>query len=346
MTFQQIQSLASGGDFPGAPHPAECVETHISWLILTPDFAFKIKKPVRLAFLDFSTPEKRAFCCAEELRLNARLAPDMYLDVLPVCEKPDGSLKIGNAAAGEQAVDSAVRMKRMDNSRQMDLLLAQNAVTEQDMSDMARLLAPFHRSVVLLPGQAPYRSGDNLSDFEDLFHLKKDIVRCIGREAEPILEHWKNLVENFLQRCEPRLHERVQAGFRVDGHGDLHGRNIFLLPQGPVVFDCIEFNPHFRQVDVLSELAFLCMDLDAGGHHELAESFMRYYLALWRCIENAEDEHIFVYFKGYRANVRLKVALLALQQHPNTALEKDADTYWALLKRYMETLEQFLRPVR
>ncbi|HOY07244.1 MAG TPA: AAA family ATPase [Saprospiraceae bacterium] len=346
MSFQQIQSLASGGQFPGASQPVECVETHISWLILTPDYAFKIKKPIRLAFLDFSTPEKRAFCCAEEVRLNARLAPEMYLDVLPVCKQPDDTLKIGTATVYEYVIDYAVRMKRMDNSRQMDLLLQQNAVTEKDMADMAQLLAPFHRSVVLLPEQAPYRPDDNRADFEDLFLLKKEILRLFGPQAGPTLDRWKNLVENFLERCEPRLHERVKTGFRVDGHGDLHGRNIFLLPQGPLVFDCIEFNPHLRQIDVLSELAFLCMDLDAGGHHELSEAFMRYYLALWPCIENAEDEHIFVYFKAYRANVRLKVALLGLEQHSDTTGEKDAKTYWALLEKYLEKVEQFIAPAR
>jgi len=126
---------------------------------------------------------------------------------------------------------------------------------------------------------------------------------------------------------------RVQT--RAFGYGDLHARNIFLLPEGPVVFDCIEFNTHFRQLDVLSDLAFLCMELDAGQHHELAEVFMDAYLKHWRCIEHQEDEQLFLYFKAYRANVRLKVALMELEQHRTDALVATAKLYWDLLGRYL-----------
>ena len=337
MTSQQIKALTDKGRFPGPATPVEWVETYISWVLLTPAYAFKIKKPVQFPFLDFSTPEKRKFYCNEEVRLNRRLAPDMYLDVLPVCGRPDGSLEISEDTT-ETPLDYAVWMKRMDNHRQMDRLLHENAVTTNDMSEMAHMLARFHQSAIIPGNAAPYKPGDNRADFDDLFRLEAVAARILGAGAIVTLGAWRQKVGDFLDRHETRLHARADTGFWVDGHGDLHARNIFLLPEGPVVFDCIEFNTHFRQLDVLSDLAFLCMELDAGRHHELAEAFMDAYLKHWRCIGHSEDEQLFLYFKAYRANVRLKVALMELEQHRTDALVATAKLYWDLLDRYMAQL--------
>lgn len=333
MTSEQVQNIVVHGRFPGNASGAELQETHISWIILTPEFAFKMKKPVLFSFLDFSTLEKREFYCREELRLNRRLAPDMYLDVLPIALSADGMLEIG--VPNSPPIDFAVHMKRMNDSRQMDKLLLQNAVYPSDMQALAALLAPFHQSVALPAKEAPYRPDDNRADFDDLFQLEDVCVQLFGSKAITTLATWRDTVGRFLDVHEPRLFTRAEAGFWVEGHGDLHGRNIFLLPEGPVVFDCIEFNPHFRKLDVLNDLAFLCMDLDAGGHHELEKAFMDAYLQHWACIENPEDRRLFQYFKAYRANVRLKVTLIAWQQDSTEALEKTAETYWSLLKRYM-----------
>ncbi|MBK8194253.1 MAG: phosphotransferase [Lewinellaceae bacterium] len=338
MTAEQIQSIIKGSRFPGPKAPVTLIETHISWVILTPAFAFKIKKPLQLAFLDFSTLEKRAFYCGEELRLNRRLASDMYLDVLPVCLTKDGQPEIRPAAKGEAPVDFAVAMKRMDNDRQMDKLLRRNGVTAGDIEALAKMLVRFHRSVVLSGNGVSDRAASNRDDFNDLFTLKKAAERLLGAGAGAQFDAWQQQVGTFLDKHRERLQQRAQAGFWVDGHGDLHARNIFLLPEGPLAFDCIEFSEHFRQGDILNELAFLCMDLDAGGHHELAEAFMTAYLREWPCIEGPEDALLFLYFKAYRANVRLKVALLESEQHRSTALEQTAQTYWALLKRYLGQL--------
>ncbi|MEI6411841.1 MAG: hypothetical protein WCR52_20790, partial [Bacteroidota bacterium] len=332
MTSEQVQKIVAQRRFPGDTSSVDLIETHISWIILTPEFAFKMKKPVQFSFLDFSTLEKREFYCQEELRLNRRLAPDMYLDVLPIDLNANETPEIGLQTG--PPIDFALRMKRMDDRREMDKLLLQNAVAPSDMQALAALLAPFHQSVVLSAKEAPYKPGDNRSDFDDLFQLEDACVQLFGKEAITTLKTWRNTVDIFLDAHEPRLHARAESGFWVDGHGDLHGRNIFLLPEGPVVFDCIEFNPHFRKLDVLNDLAFLCMDLDAGGHLELEKAFMDAYLQHWACIESPEDWRLFQYFKAYRANVRLKVALIAWQQHGTEALEKTAAVYWDLLGRY------------
>ena len=337
MITEQIQYIVDYHRFPGAKTPVKLLETHISRVILTPDFAFKIKKPVHFSFLDFSTVEKRAFFCNEEVRLNRRLAPEMYLGVLPVTLAEDGFPEIGNETG--EPIDFVVWMKRMDEARQMDLLLHENAVSTAEMEVLAKMLAQFHGSVTIPAPETSYRAGDNRTDFEDLFQLQSECAALFGPAATALLDMWRKKVGQFLDKHEPRLHDRATSGFWVDGHGDLHGRNIFLLPGGPVVFDCIEFNAHFRKSDILNELAFLCMDLDAGGHHELEKSFMNAYLRDWKCIENEEDAQLFQYFKAYRANIRLKVTLMEWQQHKTVELEKKAEVYWHLLEHYLKNLQ-------
>ncbi len=329
MTNEQIHQLLSDQRFPGATAPARLVETHISWVILTPDFAFKIKKPVQLDFLDFSTLEKRRFYCAEELRLNRRLAPAMYLDVLPIGTEM-GQPMLGSASP--PIVDYALQMRRMDEQRQMDLLLAKNQVTSAHLDALASQLADFHQQAVLHDPDA-YHPGDYRKDFEDLYHEEKDAVQWLGPEVTAHFTTWRAQIPAFLQAHATRLRARLEQGFWVDGHGDLHTRNIFLT-ETPVIFDCIEFNPHFRRLDVLNELAFLCMDLEAREHPALAQDFMAAYRHIWEVQPAPEDALLFLFFKAYRANIRLKVQLLELRQHQNGELLASARRYWLLLKDY------------
>ena len=334
MNTQQIHDILLSGQFSGAKEPAEVVETHISWVILTPDFAFKIKKPVQFDFLDFSTFEKRRFYCGEELRLNRRLAPGMYLGVLPI-GTVNGRPAIG--AMSPPLLDYAVWMRRMDEQCQMDLLLAKNQVTETQMEELARQLAAFHRrSIIHAP--SVYCPGDYLKDFEDLYHEEKDAVQWLGPDALEQFRLWKEQIPVFLDLHAKRLKTRFEKGFWVDGHGDLHARNIFLL-DAPVVFDCMEFNPHFRRLDVLNDLAFLCMDLEARGHPELALHFLKAYRQIWEITPEPEDALLFLFFKAYRANIRLKVSLLELRQHERADLLESVRGYWGLLKNYCNLLQ-------
>lgn len=335
MTAEQIKSLVANRRFPHSASKVELKETHISWVLLTPEWVYKIKKPVRFSFLDFSTLEQRRHFCLEELRLNRRLAPDMYVDVVAVELGADGIPAIRPEA--ENPLDYAVRMLRMDDSRQMDLLLSRNEVTVEHMRQLAVLLAEFHQQQVLTEN-VPYAPGDNRADFDDLFTLTPVVAQRFGAETAQGFAGRQIVIDDFLNRHEVRLHERALSGFWVEGHGDLHARNIFLLPEGPLVFDCIEFDPHFRRLDVLNDLAFLCMDLEAGGHAELAEVFMQEYKTHWACLVTPEDADLLVYFKAYRANVRLKVALLQLKESPDNALMDIARTYLALLGRYVDQL--------
>ncbi|MCS6928681.1 MAG: phosphotransferase [Saprospiraceae bacterium] len=335
MTSEQIRDIIAQRAYPGSEEAVQLVETHISWLLLTPTYAFKIKKPLQFSFLDFSTLEKRHYYCQQEVFLNRRLAPDLYLGVLTVSADKDGFLSIRPYEEQFLLLDYVVWMHRLDNSRQMDRLLAQNAVKPCDLEALAKQLAQFHRRQVLVGADM---AGETIvrykADFEDLFAQESIARQLFGDEVEMYFEQLRQQERRFLSKHQHRLSERTCLGFWVDGHGDLHSRNIFLLPTGPVVFDCIEFSPHLRQLDVLNELAFLSMDLEARGHSSLAQVFIRAYQRHWRCIENAEDEQIFQYFKTYRANVRLKVALLQWAQEPTPETEQAARQYWQLLRRY------------
>ncbi|MBL7809962.1 MAG: hypothetical protein JNN28_19220 [Saprospiraceae bacterium] len=334
MNSELLHRLVQLGQFPGPATGVSVVETHISWIILTDQYAFKLKKPVQFDFLDFSTLALRKFYCAEEFRLNSRLAPQMYIGVLPVT--------IHGIGANEgEVVDVALQMHRMDNRFEMDKMLVQGKVTERHMEALAAQLAAFHQKHQL-PADHHYRPDEDIHDFSDLFTFEEDLFALLCPDAATVLSSWKKAVPAFLEAQSPHLESRLVNGFWVDGHGDLHSRNIFLPEAGePVIFDCIEFNPHLRQTDVLNELAFICMDLEFHGREDLSEVFLEAYGRHWLCFERLEDDLLFTYFKAYRANVRLKVTLLGLRQHPTEEQVRVARSYWALLKRYMLDLVGF-----
>lgn len=333
MTTEQVKSIVASGAFPGQKTPAEWVETHISWVILSPEYAFKIKKPVMLGFVDFSTPELRKFYCQEELRLNRRLAPDLYLAVLPI--GGTGARPV-IGATGTPALDHALQMRRMDSRRQMDILLNEGQVTPRHMEDLAAILSVFHRGAVLreVPG---YHPAAHWADFAELYRYGKDLEDRLGSSAPLVLQQWRSRLPEFLEQHSERFQERIRQGFWVDGHGDLHARNIF-LPTGslPVVFDCLEFSAYFRHSDILNELAFLCMDLEARGRPDLSTHFLKAYRQHWEVFPAPEDHTIFRFFKAYRANVRLKVALIELRQRETAKLNRQVERYWALLNEYLD----------
>jgi hypothetical protein len=332
MKAKQVQDIVARHALPGSPEDTTLIETHISWVILTHEFAFKIKKPLKLHFLNFSTLALRHYYCLEELRLNRRLAPAMYLDVLPIGPE-NGLLTIG--AGTPPIADYCVQMRRMDNSRQMDLLLGQGAVSPTDMQHLAALLARFHRKH-RLQESVHIDMDSEIKDFADLFTLKDTLLAMLGGETEPVLTAMERQVRDFLEGHLLRLRARAASGFWVDGHGDLHTRNIMLCPD-PVVFDCIEFNPHLRRLDVLNELAFLCMDLECRKRPDLATVFMEAYQTHWAVVNEQEDALLFRYFKLYRANVRLKVTALQWQQHGSESLRETGLNYWKYMAGFADT---------
>jgi uncharacterized protein len=305
MTQQQIEVLSNEGIFPDG-NCEELIETHASWVILTQKFAFKIKKPVKFSFLDFSTLALRKHACEEEVRLNRRLT-DIYLEAVPVFF--DGK-KYGIGTAGE-TVEFAVQMQRVDHGRQMDLLLKKGLVKDSDIEAIAEQLAVFHQNARVV--KQPFDEAAAKADFADLSSVSKVLTENVDENFETWIIDWIELAAAVLKKLAWRFGERVEENFVRDGHGDLHARNIFLLEK-PVIFDCIEFNEHFRVNDVLSELAFLAMDLKRFGRKDFKGILIKKYSETFPCFQKPEDYVIFQYFLLYRATVRLKVAGLQLKE--------------------------------
>lgn len=335
MTAPQIQILLQQGLIEGNKEQPQLVETHISWVIMCSRYVYKIKKPVQYSFLDFSTIEKRKYYCGREVALNARLTSGMYIGVLPVYDN-NGMYHLGGSQCGV-VIDYAVQMVRMDSSRQMDILLQQHKVTNEDMVQLAEKIADFHRSAQII---IPTNVLDIEDKFRDIGNEANWLAENINQEAATVIKHCITVSDAFMERKRNLLTARSKAGFFRDGHGDLHSRNIFLLPQ-PVPYDCIEFNDEYRQMDVLNDVAFLCMDLEAFDMPQLATIFMATYNQVFPCMQTPADEKLFVYYKAYRANIRAKVNSLRARSLTGVARKTaltDAAKYIALMHGYMQQL--------
>lgn len=290
-------------------HPVsriELLETHISWVILTGPFAYKIKKPVNLGFLDFSTLEKRRHYCEEELRLNRRLAPQIYLAVIPLCGTPQQP-RFGDDS---EAIEFAVKMCQFPQSAQLDRMLQQGSLQNVHLDAIAEAVANFHQEVANPAGTKDYGEprqvwhpvAENFDQIRER-ETNKDNTRLLDR-----LYHWSR--SNY-EKLTPVLLQRREDGFVRECHGDLHLRNIAWFEESPVIFDCIEFNPALRWIDVMSDLAFLFMDLIDRDQSLLA------YRLLDRYLEVTGDYAglaLLPFYFVYRAIVRAKVDRIRLSQ--------------------------------
>lgn len=336
MTKEQIDLLQTKGKFPEFSGRPGFIETHISWILLCDHVVYKIKKPLLYSFLDFSTLEKRKYYCDREIVLNKRLTENIYLDVQPVRKIP-GGFYTGNEEPGE-IIEYAVRMKKMDSSRQMDLLLLNNKVTTSDIQNLAKKIAIFHKKSEII-----YEKDlmDIQKKFADLENEKDFLKEGLNMQGDKIISQAITTSNAFMNDSRALLANRQKAGFFRDCHGDLHSRNIFLLPD-PQPFDCIEFNDDLRQIDVLNEVAFLCMDLDAFNRQDLSDLFLNYYNQYFNSMNTVEDHRLFIYYKSYRANVRAKVNSLRARSAANNTERQlclaETDKYLKLMDHYMDTL--------
>lgn len=330
MNRENINRLINNGSFPLETDSVDLIETHISWVIICDDFVYKIKKPIKYSFLDFSTLEKRKFYCEREVELNNRLTKNIYLGVLPV-KKVASKFFIGNDEG--EVVDYAVNMQKLPADKRMDKLLSTNKISGADIKNLVVKICSFHRQTNII-----YKK--NVLEMQQLFNdiltqenfLQKNL-NCGGLITDAV-----HSSDKFLKQHHLLLEKRIIDGFVRDGHGDLHSRNIFLLPE-PVPFDCIEFNDGLRQIDVLNEIAFLCMDLEALGRQDLADLFFIEYNKLFLIARNEEEKRLFFYYKAYRANIRAKINSLRAKDATNEHGKKEAlsvaNKYLLLMQNYM-----------
>ena len=291
------------------PHPVQAVrliETHCAWVLLTGEFAYKIKKPVNFGFLDFSTLEKRRFYCEEEIRLNRRFAPQIYLDVVAI----GGSEQQPKIAGGEAALEYAVRMRQFADGGLLSQLAEQGRLEPAHIDQLVEAIGRFHQSAEhAAPGSACGEPGHIHHWIRENFqHIRPALDEAPDIEQLQRLEQWS---EQERQRIDTLLTKRRRDGFVRECHGDLHLGNITLIDGQVTPFDCIEFNPELRWIDVQSETAFLIMDLDDRGYRGFAHRFLNLYLQF---TGDYAGLGVLRYYLVYRALVRAKVAMLRRAQ--------------------------------
>jgi len=325
-----IQALADPGIYPHRPDEVEHVQTHISHVFLAGPYVYKLKKAVRFPFLDFSTPALRRKFCAEEVRLNRRLCPGVYLGVVPVTRSADGRFRLRGRG---KAVEHVVRMRRLPADRMLTRLLAAGGVTGEMMDALARTMAAFHAEVPTGPKIAAHATPDALLErwAEEARAVAPFVGSLLRAEDHEILADFGPA---FVRQHAALLRAR-QAGGRIrEGHGDLHAEHVcFLdapvaaapglppLPPGIYVFDCIEFSEAFRRNDVASEIAFLAMDLESLDHPSLARRFVTAYV---EATGDVAIPMLLPFYACYRAIVRGKVEGLESREREVDAAEREA----------------------
>ena len=323
----QVQELAG-------KQGAELIQTHISWVLIGKEEVFKIKKPVKFSFLDFSSLDRRKMFCDEEVRLNRRLSPDVYLGVVPIIDA-GGALSFGEAGGpgGKgKILDYAVRMKKLDRGRMMDRLIKQGMLGKADVEALARIVADFHDKAEVVKDDfgSPALVWSQAADLASHRGTIEKACR-LGKWVDDILSR----SERFVKGNDALFRERVKGGRIRDCHGDLHTRNVF-FQDGVRVFDCIEFSRDFRCIDVASDIAFMAMDLDYLGREDLSKAFVDEYVSR---SGDSGVEALLPFYKCYRANVRAKIA--AIEWGMGGEKEEDRqgiDRYTLLAAKYARGL--------
>ncbi len=302
-------------------HPTQSIrliETHISWVFLTGKYVYKLKKPVRLPFLDFSTLEQRRFFCEEELRLNRRLAPELYVDVVPI-----GGSANAPILGQKPAIEYAVKLRQFADGSRLDEHLASTGIPAADIIRLAESIAKFHGS---LPATREFGSADAIVDvvMTNVDETRQALDSPAHAEDLEALRAW--LTRNCEELAQS-LAERHASGAIRECHGDLHLENLAYWEDRIVAFDALEFEPAFRCIDVLDEVAFLVMDFEARGQTGLAYEFLNRYLEVGGDYAGLP---VFRLYLVHRALVRAKVAEIKLMQHPDEkeGISEIADRYF------------------
>lgn len=297
-----LAAMLESGFYPHMPAEVSHRETHISHLFFAGELVYKVKKPVRFSFLDYSTLSRRRFFLEEELRLNLRLAPRVYLEVLPISFVGD-RWRLRSEA---NPVEYVLVMRRLPAGRMLDFLLARDYVTAEMMRALAETLAPFHAKATTgddiaasgLPEAIGSLWQENLSD------IRPFVGKLLDGET---FETFADFGARFIAKHRALLTRRVRERRIREVHGDLHCQHVCFAPAGIQIFDCIEFSQRLRSCDIASEIAFLLMDMEFRGARELAGCFLGRYLEL---VDDPEIPILLPFYKCHRALVRGKVAAL------------------------------------
>jgi uncharacterized protein len=330
---QVIDALFKPEAYPQEPGKIELIQTHISFVFLTKNYVYKIKKAVNFGFLDFSTLEKRRFFCEKELELNRRLCPDIYLEVISINKSNDITI------AGEgETVEYALKMKRLPQENIMTLLLKQDKVDRKIIDEIAKIVAQFHSQA---------KTNPEISQFGSLKIVKTNwdenftqTIKYINQTIpQPQFQFIQTKINDFMEKNHPLFESRIADGRIRDCHGDLHSGNIFITDK-ICIFDAIEFNDRFRYSDVAADVAFLAMDLGFQQKSDLADYFINRYLAYSK---DQTLRQLLSFYKCYRAYIRGKVISFKLDDADIKAEEKqdaiaEAGAYFKLAAEYAKKL--------
>jgi aminoglycoside phosphotransferase family enzyme len=326
------KALLNPAVYPDKLEEVKFIETHISLLFLTGNYVYKVKKPVDFGFLDFTSLEKRKYFCEQEVKLNRRLSPKIYLGVVEITREGD---RISLGSKGE-LVEYAVKMKQIPEESLMNKLLERRQVTPRMIEAISEKLVKFYFDA---------ETNDSINSFAKPERIKQDtdenfeqtqkyIGVTISRE---VYEEVKKRTNDFFRTKEEIFYQRIDSDRIRDCHGDLRLEHIF-WDEEISIFDCIEFNERFRYTDVAADIAFLAMDLDYRGREDLSEHLIRAYVG-----ESGDHEltEVLDFYKCYRAFVRGKVESFQLDD-PNISDEKKeearnrAQKYFALSQKYAQ----------
>jgi aminoglycoside phosphotransferase family enzyme len=300
---EKLAFLAQAGSYPEGTSRVDAMETHMSWVFLTDHHAYKIKKPVRYDFLDFSTLQARRLDCEKEMRLNRRLAASVYLDVVPVTLEPDGALKLNGAG---ETVEWLVKMRRLSDDDRLDTVMGKRHLRPEEREAVAILLANFYvHATPVSTDPATYRRKYEKQIKEctaDLLALGDDHTKAAARRVSETL--WE-----FVRRDGALLDARAKAERIIEGHGDLRPEHVF-LETPPVIIDCLEFSRFFSDLDPAEELSYLAMECELLDGQGIGDALFRVYTA---ASGDTPPPILLDFYKAYRAFVRAKLAICHLK---------------------------------
>jgi uncharacterized protein len=277
-TFPRLIQQMFQPDFYPHPvqEPIQLLQTHISYVFLTGEYAYKVKKPVNFGFLDFTTLEKRCYFCHEELRLNRRLSPDLYLTVLPII-KSAGEYKFGTEGAVQSVADYALQMQQFPQEMLLSQLFQDGKLTPEIVQKLAKQVAAFHISAITNPEVTAYGSVASVQQVDTNNQtISADFIGTTQTQLQ--LEETRAFTTQFFEQHADWFVQRQANGKIRECHGDLHLNNVCFYQDKIQIFDCIEFNQEFRNIDVIYDVAFLVMDLEFRGRIDLANLLLNTYL--------------------------------------------------------------------
>jgi aminoglycoside phosphotransferase family enzyme/predicted kinase len=324
-----IESLSHGRAYHHPVEDLRVLDTHISWVVLTGSFAYKIKKPIKLDFLDYSTLEKRRHYCELELELNRRWAPGIYLDVVPI----SGSFEAPEVGGAGSPIEYAVKMHQFPQSAQLDEQLAAGLLDDDDMFDLAETVARIHAAVPTYQAVTAdsFLAATRQAMLDNFDYLQE------GTDADAI-QRLLSWTRQNLDDHRESISTRYESGCVRDCHGDLYLKNLVRLPSGIVPYDCIEFSVELRNIDVISDVSFLVMDLVARDETQLAYAFINRYL---ECSGDYEGVTLLGLYVVYHALIRAKIAAIrALEREHDANRQRDHEEmnhYCAVARRWIDT---------